>query len=236
MRKIDVCLSPALLGLYDLEGRIVVVVDILRATSCMVTAFGHGIRSIIPMADADACLQMRRSGYIVAGERNGKKIDGFDLGNSPFHYIEEDFTGEKLAMTTTNGTVAINSSKQAKEVIIGAFLNISAITEYLKTKTEDILILCAAWKGKVNLEDTLFAGALVNKLKDQCAYECDAPQLAETSWLAAKNDINDYLKTSSHVQRLKNLNIQKDIEYCLTMDEYKLIPFLNGDRIAAKHV
>ncbi|MGK7391544.1 MAG: 2-phosphosulfolactate phosphatase [Candidatus Cyclobacteriaceae bacterium M2_1C_046] len=235
MRKIDVCLSPQLLGLYDLEGRIVVVVDILRATSCMVSAFGHGIRSIIPFADADACLQMRRSGYIVAGERNGKKIEGFDLGNSPLHYVEDEFTGEKLAMTTTNGTVAINSSREAKELLIGAFLNLSALTEYLKTKTEDILILCAGWKGKVNLEDTLFAGALVNNLKNECECECDAPQLAETVWLSAKHDPMGYLRSSSHVQRLKNLDIEEDIEFCLTLNAYNLIPFLDGDQLVAKY-
>lgn len=235
MRKIDVCLSPNLIDLYDLEGKIVVVVDVLRATSCMVTAFGQGIRSIIPFADADSCYQMRRTGFIVAGERNGEIIEGFDLGNSPFHYIDEDYSGEKLAMTTTNGTVAIHKAREAKEVLVGAFLNLSTVADYLNNKSEDILILCAGWKGKINLEDTLFAGALVNKLKMSCDMECDAPQLAETAWLTAKDNLLEYLSTSSHVQRLKNLNIQKDIEFCLTLDKYKLIPFLSGDQIVAQY-
>lgn len=234
MRKIDVCLSPNLLTLYNIEERIVVVVDVLRATSCMVTALGHGVRQIIPFADAGACYEMHKMGFIVAGERNGEKLEGFDLGNSPLHYIDDDFAGEKLAMTTTNGTVAINASKAAREVVIGSFLNLSTLAEYLKPKSEDILILCAAWKGKVNLEDTLFAGALVNLLNEVCEHECDAPKLAETAWLAAKDNLYDFLRSSSHVKRLKNLNIEKDIEFCLTPDQYNLVPIIKDDHIIGK--
>ena len=132
MKTIDICLSPDLMHLYDVRSRVVVVVDILRATSCMVTALEHGIRSIRPLADLEECRAMRSQGYLTAGERNGEKVEGFDFGNSPFEYMDEKLVGERIAFTTTNGTQAIAKSHRAKEIIIGAFLNLSAVTEYLK--------------------------------------------------------------------------------------------------------
>lgn len=225
------CLSPELLRLYNLEEKIVVVVDILRATSCIVTALANGVSQITTFAHEEACFEMRRMGFIVAGERNGEKLEGFDLGNSPLSYLDDQYCGEKVAMTTTNGTVALEASKYAKNVVIGAFLNINKLVDYLKSQKEDIVVLCAGWKGKVNLEDTLFAGALVHAMKDKCELECDAPQLSESAWLMAKDDLLGYLSTSSHVKRLKRLNIKKDIEFCLTLDKYEIVPVLRGDYI-----
>lgn len=231
MRKVDVCLSPELLKLYNLEERIVVVVDVLRATSCMVTAIANGVRQIQTFSNAEACLQARKAGYIIAGERNGEKLPDFDLGNSPYHYVNEALLGEKIAMTTTNGTIAIEESRHAKHVIIGAFLNLTAVANEIKSRSEDVIILCAAWKGKVNLEDTLFAGALVNALRTDFKHECDAPQLAETAWLAAKDDLKGYLSESSHFKRLSRLGIEKDIDFCLQVDHFDEVPCLKGDYI-----
>src|SRR6188768_1930193 len=121
MKTIDVCLSPDLMHLYKVHDRTVVVVDILRATSCMTTAFANGITEIAPFADLDACLAMKSKGYFTAGERDGKKVDGFDLGNSPFEYMDENLRGKKIAFTTTNGTEAIARSHGAREIIIGSF-------------------------------------------------------------------------------------------------------------------
>src|SRR5882672_9962544 len=111
MKSIDVCLSPELMHLYDVKDRTVVVVDILRATSCMVTAFAHGVDSITPFADLNACRVMKQKGYITSGERDGKMVDGFDKGNSPFEYTGADIRGKKIAFTTTNGTQAIEKAK-----------------------------------------------------------------------------------------------------------------------------
>src|SRR5688572_30244568 len=164
MKTIDVCLSPDLMHLYDVRDKTVVVIDILRATSCMTTAFAHGINSITPFAQLEDCLAMKAKGYFTAGERDGKKVDGFDLGNSPFEYQSPHLKGQKIAFTTTNGTQAIVKSLGAREVIIGSFLNLSAVADHLKNSTENILVVCSGWKGRVNLEDTLFAGAVVDKL------------------------------------------------------------------------
>jgi 2-phosphosulfolactate phosphatase len=166
MRTIDVCLSPDLMHLYQVQNHSVVIVDILRATSCMTTAFAYGIESIAPFAMLEECLAMKAKGYYTAGERDGKKVEGFDLGNSPFEYQQAHLKGHKIAYTTTNGTQAIVKSLGAKEVIIGSFLNLSAVAAHLSQSPYDVLVVCAGWKGKVNLEDTLFAGALVEKLKN----------------------------------------------------------------------
>ena len=228
MKTIDVCLSPELMHLYDVRDRTVVVVDILRATSCMVTAFAHGAESITPIADLDLCRSLKSKGYITSGERNGEKVMGFDKGNSPFEYMNDEIKGQRLAFTTTNGTQAIEKAKEAKEVIIGSFLNLGAVTRYLLMSEHRILVVCAGWKGKVNLEDTLFAGALVEKLKNHIEPDCDAPLIACHLYNQAKNDMAAFLSNSSHVKRLNRLDIYKDINFCLTEDEYKVLPKLRN--------
>src|SRR6187549_669332 len=140
LKTIDVCLSPELMHLYKVHDKTVVVVDILRATSCMTTAFAHGIESITPFAKLEDCLTMKSKGYFTAGERDGKKVDGFDLGNSPFEYMDENLKGKKIAFTTTNGTQAIAKSAGAKEIIIGSFLNLSAVTNYLLHGENNVLV------------------------------------------------------------------------------------------------
>ncbi len=231
MKTIDVCLSPELIHLYEVRNKIVVVVDILRATSCMVTAFAHGVESITPVADANECENMKLKGYVISGERNGQIIPGFDKGNSPFEYMDESIKGLKIAFTTTNGTWAIEKSKGARQIIIGSFLNLSAITRYLLMSDQNILIVCAGWKGKINLEDSLFAGALVDKLIKHIEPDCDAPIIAQQLYQAAKDDMVKFLSTSSHVKRLNRLNIHKDIDFCLTPDQYTIIPTLRKDKL-----
>ncbi len=235
-KRIDVCLSPELIHLYNVPNYCVVVVDILRATSCMTTAFAHGVKHIKPFANLDECLTMKASGYFTAGERNGEKVEGFDLGNSPFEYMDERLKDERIAFTTTNGTQAIVKSKGAKEILIGSFLNISTVADYLKTGKESILVVCAGWKGKVNLEDSLFAGALVDQLKDTVEPDCDAPIAAQHLYNHAKNDMVDFLKNSSHVKRLNRLDIFKDIEFCLTPDKYTVLPKLEDGVLVAHSI
>ena len=233
MNKIDVCLSPELIHLYDITGKIVVTVDILRATSCMTVGIANGIKSIRPFADLEACKAMKTHDYIIAGERNGQKVEGFDLGNSPFDYRQEHLKGGKIAVTTTNGTLAIEKSKKAKMVVIGSFLNKRALTDFLRKTNDDVLILCAGWKGKFNLEDTLFAGALVEALADRYLPSCDAPLAARALYQDAKKDLRAYLQNSSHVQRLQKLGIDRDIEYCLMENQLDVIPVLAGEEIIA---
>jgi len=217
--------------LYDVKDRTVVVVDILRATSCMVTAFAHGVECIHPFADLSACKAMKAKGFITSGERDGKKVDGFDRGNSPFEYMGEDVRDKKIAFTTTNGTQAIEKALGAKKIIIGSFLNLSSVIKYLLFGDNNVLIICAGWKGKVNLEDTLFAGAIVEKLRNHIEPDCDAPLAAQYLYNLAKDDMMGFLSNSSHVKRLQRLNIQKDIEFCLTPDQYSIVPVMKDGKL-----
>jgi 2-phosphosulfolactate phosphatase len=234
MKNIDVCLTPDLLHQYDLKGKIVVVVDILRATSCMVSGLANGVKKIVPVATLEECKALQDLGYLAAAERNGSKAEGFDMGNSPFEYMREEVKGKNVAVTTTNGTLAIHKSLSAKEVLIGAFLNLEAISHYLKKREEDTIILCAGWKGKFNLEDTLFAGALCYELRDDFEFACDAPLAAEAMYLTAKKDMMKYMQNSSHAKRLAKLNVVKDIEFCIQESIYDVIPYLSGKSLLPK--
>lgn len=232
-RTIDVCLSPDLMHLYPVQDQTVVVVDILRATSCMTTAFAHEIHSITPFAKLPECLALKANGYLTAGERDGKKVDGFDLGNSPFEYMDPILKGKKIAFTTTNGTQAIAKSIGAKTIVIGSFLNLAAVVKYLRGVDTHVLIVCSGWKGKVNLEDTVYAGALVENLKDDFESACDAPIMAQRLYQQARTDLKEFLKDSSHIKRLERLNIYKDIEFCLTENLYDVVPAITDNVITA---
>jgi len=230
MASIDVCLSPHLLPLYQLEGKLVIVVDILRATSCMVTAIAHGVNHIIPFNNVADCAAMRQVGYLTSGEREGKQVEGFDFGNSPFSFMDASLAGKKLAATTTNGTECIKKSEAAASIVIGAFLNIDTVANYILSTNSDVVIACSAWKGKPNAEDTLFAGALVALLPTWTP-ESDNCLLAETLWHAAKENPLAFIEQTTHVQRLHKLGIVEDIAYCLKHNTYPVLPIIKEGRI-----
>lgn len=232
MKNIDVCLTPDLLHLHKINNSIVVVTDIFRATSCMVTGFAYGVKSIIPVATVEECKNLQNMGYVAAAERNAEKVEGFDLDNSPFSYMDERLIGGKIAMTTTNGTLSISKAKtDAVKVIVGAFLNLSAVVNHLKNQPYDVLVLCAGWKGRPNLEDTLFAGAVVEALKDEYFVSEDSAILAMRTYQQAKDNMLAYLANSSHIRRLQGLGINKDISYCLQKDLYDVLPVLRGNEL-----
>jgi 2-phosphosulfolactate phosphatase len=229
MRLIDICLTPELLHLYNVEDRIVVVVDILRATSCMTTAFAHGVEKIIPVATLEECRALQVQGLLAAAERDAKKAEGFDLDNSPFSYMDEKLKGQTIAMTTTNGTLAITKSSKAIKVIIGSFLNKTAVINFLLSQPHHVLILCAGWKGRVNLEDTLFAGSVADQLREEFSIEDDATLGALTIYSCMKYNMLKSMASSSHVKRLHRLNLAKDIEFCIREDLYDVIPVLENN-------
>ena len=171
-------------------------------------------------------------GYVAAAERDAQKVEGFDLDNSPFSYMDERLIGGKIAMTTTNGTLSISKAKtDAVKVIVGAFLNLEAVVNHLKNQPYDVLVLCAGWKGRPNLEDTLFAGAVVEALKDEYFVSEDSAILAMRTYQQAKDNMLAYLANSSHIRRLQGLGINKDISYCLQKDLYDVLPVLKGNEL-----
>jgi len=232
-KDLNVCLTPALLPLYDVEDYIVVIIDIFRATSSICYGIENGAEAIIPVAEVEVCLSYREngSGYLLAAERNGEVVDGFDFGNSPFSYTKEKVAGKTVVLTTTNGTQALHLSRAAKKVVIGSFLNLTALCNWLKAQNENILLVCAGWKNNFNLEDTLFAGAVAEQLGD-CGFKWDDPAIAANDlYQAGKNDLNDYLAKTSHSERLKKLGIEADIAFCLNVDITTAIPVLEGERL-----
>jgi 2-phosphosulfolactate phosphatase len=156
-------------------------------------------------------------------------VDGFDRGNSPFEYTGEDIRGKKIAFTTTNGTQAIDKSKKAKHLLIGSFLNVSAVAQRVEELNESVLVVCAGWKGRFNLEDTLFAGALIDRLKNTFKSDDDAALAAVSLYTETKQDLVSFLNKSSHIQRLNRLNIHEDMAFCVQEDTYSVVPYLEGD-------
>lgn len=229
-------LSPALLHLYDISNSIVVVIDILRATSTITTALYNGAKEVIPVDSVGRCIAIgKQINGITAGERDGKIAEGLSYGNSPFEYPESFIKGKTLVLTTTNGTKLLHMAldKGAKEVIIGAFTNVSAVCNHLIEMKKDVMLACAAWKDRVNLEDTLFAGAVVSKVKDHFDINCDSSHIAESLYNTGKNDLYDFLKRNdaSHYQRLTGFGLEKDIRYCLTEDAANVLPEYLGGRL-----
>lgn len=230
-RTIDVCLSPDLIDLYELEGKIVVVVDILRATSVMVTAMAHGAREIIPVATLDEARSYLDQDYLCAAERGGAPVEGFPLDNSPFSYMNENVKDKSVVITTTNGTLAITKSTSAEQVLVGAFLNLGAVANYIVGQDKDVVVHCAGWKGKTNMEDTLFAGALVELLAETHELACDTAHLSLKYYQSVKADLFETVKNSAHARRLNKLHVIKDIEFCVQQDTYTVIPVLKGEKL-----
>lgn len=224
----EVCFTPHQLSLYPVQDSIVVVIDILRATSSICVGFAYGVDKIYPVETVEECINLvQKQGYIGAAERNGEKLPGFILGNSPFDYMNPAIAGKIIALTTTNGTHAIYTAQQekAKKIVVGAFTNQQSLLEWLLSQKENVLFLCAGWKDKFNLEDTLFAGSMIYLLKKyNYNSESDTAYASELLYVQAKDHIQEFLKNSSHAKRLAHLNIQRDIDFCLQTDLASVVP------------
>ncbi len=235
-KDIEVAFSPELFPLFDNKDKIVVVIDILRATSVICTMFANGLEKLIPVKDLDEARALNEKGYLVAAERNGNRLDFADFGNSPFLFTPEAVDGKTLVYSTTNGTNAINIGKDAHEVIIASFLNISAVEKYLLKQDKDVLILCAGWKGKFCLEDSVCAGALSERLLNSGNYStiCDSVKASLDFWKLAKDDLMGYIQKVAQRERLRKLGLDDVIEYCHQLDQTEVIPYLNGKELLAK--
>jgi 2-phosphosulfolactate phosphatase len=236
MPQIEVCLTPDLLSHHQLTDKSVVVIDIFRATSCMVTALANGVKGIIPVAEVAECKALQKEGYLAAAERKGVKAEGFDLDNSPFSYLNPELAGKTIAMTTSNGTSAITAAKSAKEVLIGAFLNKTALVEYLKQQHNDVVLICAGWKGRVNLEDAFFAGAMLADMLYDFKFADDDCILARSVYHVGQHNPKRFLESASHYARLETLGSDQDIDFCLQIDKYNIVPKLFGRELAKMEV
>lgn len=223
---IDICFSPALFPSYSQPGDIVVVADIFRATTTMCMAFLNGASAIIPVATIEEAEQYKKDGYLVGAERNVKRCSFADFGNSPFEYTESKVKGEKIVFTTTNGTRAINVARNSRALLIGAFSNIDAVARKCISLGGRVVVLCAGWNDRINIEDVLFGGALSQKISSQTEvnFDSDAASIALNMWNAAKDDPIAYLRSSEHYKRLVANDLGADAKFCLQQNTVPLVP------------
>ena len=228
--KIDACFSPHLYPIYEDKESIVVVIDVFRATSAICVAFHYGADKIIPVAKVEEAAEYKKQGFLAGAERDAIKLEGFDFGNSPYDYMGDHVKGKTIALTTTNGTKAINIAKDSYKVVAGSFLNLDALTQWLTKENKNVICLCSGWKDTFNLEDTLFAGALSQQLLPhfEMSINRDSTIAAMHLYDLAKTDIFSFLNNSSHRMRLSALHIEEDITYCLTLNQANVIPVLKN--------
>lgn len=230
MNSVSVCFSPELYPYYAADSSIVVIVDVFRASTSICAAFGNGAKSVKTVADIEEAKRYKLSGYLVAAERNTQKCDFADFGNSPFDFTREKVDGKELIFTTTNGTHAVQTASGADEILIGAFSNITVLTDYLIGREKNILILCSGWNNRFCLEDTLFSGALAEKLLARnFSSRCDSAKAAVELWQLAKADLFQYICQLEHYERLKQHGLEGSVEYCLTADTVAVVPAWNKE-------
>lgn len=231
--KVEVCFTPELYRFYHHNDSIVVIADILRATTAIVTAFENGVGILIPVATVEEARNYKEKGFLVAAERDGLVLDFADFGNSPFNFTRERVKGKIIVYSTTNGTNAVQMAKECYRVVIGAFINMDALASWLIREEKDIVIFCAGWKGKFNLEDSLFAGALADIiLKTPDFYtDCDSVQASLDLWSLAKYNLPEYIEKAAQRHRLKKLGLDDVLEYCHTLNLTKVIPILKDGYI-----
>ena len=231
--------SPALLDLYDISNSIVVIIDVLRATSTIATALFNGAKCVIPVDSVSKCLEIgRQIESITAGERDGQIAEGLEYGNSPFEYPREFISGKTLVLTTTNGTRLLHMAldKGAKQIVTGSFPNLSSVCEHLVASKQNVMLGCAAWKDRVNIEDMLFAGAVIARIGEHFKINCDSSHISQAIYQVAKDDLFEFMKKNdaSHYHRLMNFGLEKDIRYCLTSDGANVLPVFEDGKLALK--
>ena len=232
-KRIEVCYTPGEYDYFKDEFEIVVVIDVLRATTAICVAFEYGIKSIIPVPTLEDALEYKKKGFLVGAERKGQIVEGFDFGNSPYSYMKDEFKGKDVVLTTTNGTKSIAAAKDADTLVIGALVNLDVLTTWLIKQNKNTLCLCSGWQDKFNLEDTICAGAISEALINTGKFTSieDSSIAAKYLYLSAKDNYMGYLKSSSHRRRLRNLNLNEDIKYCLTPNKTEVIPILKDGKL-----
>lgn len=233
---VDVIPSLKELNPQKIYGKTVIVIDIFRCTSTIVSALANGCKEIVPVINADEAIHTLsknniKQSILIAGESSGKKTPEFQLGNSPFEFSKKKVNGKKIILSTTNGTVAIRNCKPAKHVLIGSFLNVSAVCSCALGYRKDIIVVCSGTRGSIALEDVMAAGCHILKL-NELSLDVRLSELAKTFYylyLHFKDNLKQLLTESRSGINLINLGFEKDIEECLQFDKYKAVPvFLNN--------
>lgn len=237
---LEVILTPCATTADDLSGRSVLIIDVLRASSTIVTALQNGARAVIPAADLGEAGRLAAAldhdTSIVGGERGGKPVEGMAMGNSPLEYTAERVAERSLVLTTTNGTPAIALAKKAASAAIGSFLNASAAVAFLRRALDEaqpVTILCAGYERRVALEDTICAGLLLSRLlkpKDASRLD-DSGQIAYALYRGSQDQLARALIGAAHTKRLMDIGFGDDVTYCARIDTTEALPMYRDGRI-----
>jgi 2-phosphosulfolactate phosphatase len=232
------CFSPALLHLYDLTNAVVVIIDVFRATSTIAAALHNGAKCVIPVDEVAKAIEIsKKINGIAAGERDGKLAEGLQYGNSPLEYHKEFIQDKTLVLTTTNGTKLLQMAldNNATTIITGSFPNLSAVCEFLIKENKNVVLGCAGWKDRFNLEDTLFAGAVISKIADNFTIHCDSSLTAQLLYNQHKDSLLDFAPTLTHYHRLvERFGLIDDIRFCLTPDGANVLPLYEDGKLIAR--
>ncbi|AVQ29137.1 2-phosphosulfolactate phosphatase [Fusobacterium ulcerans] len=231
--KIDIILTAADIQPEKIKDKIVVIIDVLRATSVMITALANGAKAVYPYKDIESVLEnsKKSKSFVLGGERKGLKIEGFDFGNSPLEYTKEAVSGKDMFMTTSNGTRAIeNSANGSKKLFIAAFLNVESVAKKILEENDDTVIICSGTDNNFSLDDALCAGEIIRRVKEKnrdiqlTDISLAMKRLAETSL-----GIEETLEGSKHFEYLKTIGFYGDMNHCFTMDMFDIVPeYKNG--------
>lgn len=231
-------LSPALLHLYDLSNSVVVIIDVFRATSTIASALHNGARAVIPVDSVPKAIEMSKNiDGIAAGERDGMIAEGLQHGNSPLEYTKEFVGNRNLVLTTTNGTRLLQMAldRSASTIISGSFPNLSAVCDYVIAEKKNVVLGCAGWKDRFNLEDTLFAGAVIDRVQEHFSIHCDSSLMAAAMYRQHANNLMEFAPRLTHYHRLVDrFGLIKDIEFCLTPDVANVLPIYNDGKLIVK--
>ena len=239
MNKLETLFTPEEIKNTELAGKLVVIIDVLRASSTIVTALANGCRGFIPILSPDKAKkkaqEFENESVLLGGEREGIKIEGFDLGNSPREYKKEVAKGKTIIFSTTNGVKTLEMVKGAHRIIIGSFLNLQAVCDYCTNYEGDISIICAGRKGKFSLEDTACAGMMINSLKDVFPgdhQEIDANLTAQLLYVKFGNNILEILRKSQHGRYLESIGLGEDLKFCSQLDLFHIVPIFRDGIIS----
>jgi 2-phosphosulfolactate phosphatase len=227
---IDVFFSVQAFNEEDLRGKSAVIIDILRASSSIVTAIDAGAKKIIPVEDMSDAVKIARTmdtnDYLLCGEKNGVKIEGYHLGNSPLEYTTESVGDKTLIFNTTNGTRAIKKANLANRIYIGSFLNQEAILKAIKQHDDEVVLICSGWRGRLALEDSMFAGSLLYQLFDGHLPDKtkDGAKVAFGLYEKFKDELEETIKKSDHAFRLRNLVPEDDVPFCCQVNKFDVLP------------
>ncbi|MBL7903947.1 MAG: 2-phosphosulfolactate phosphatase [Bacteroidales bacterium] len=231
---LEICLSPALYPFRTTRGRhITVVIDILRFTTSVVSAFDHGVKAVIPVESLEKAETLKKAGFPVAAERDGLRLPFADYGNSAADFRNPEIAGKTLVYSTTNGTVAMKMAAADGPVVATAFTNLPAVAQWLGMMGQPVVILCSAWKNLPGIEDTLCAGALAALLNEKHGFltSCDSATMAVSLWKQSHERLREVVENASHHHRLLKLGVDPMLDYTLKIGISPSIPVFENEKL-----